>query len=83
MVKDLCLDYLLGFFESDGGQGGAGKTCPPAILLKKDDTMTLKYRVFPVAIFWSVDKNILERIFNTLKYLNTPCKNKLERTLSS
>jgi hypothetical protein len=42
--------------------------------------MTLKYRVFPVAIFWSVDKNILERIFNTLKYLNIPCKNKLEKT---
>lgn len=71
MVKDLCLDYLLGFFESDGGF---------TILLKKDDSMTLNYRVFPVAIFWSVDKNILEKIFNTLKYLNIPCKNKHEKT---
>ena len=65
-----------------GGKGGQAKPAPPAILLKKDTTMTLKYRVFPVAIFWSVDKNILERIFNTLKYLNIPCKNKLEKTLS-
>jgi hypothetical protein len=70
-TSSISLEYMVGFFEADGGF---------QIIFKKDPTMTLGYRIQPIATFSQRDHLLLECVVLLLKQYKIPFRWEDNRT---